>query len=207
MVNWSKTTDEIIYSMLVESTGTHMLDSGGGSNRHWQRNQVKSLEDFQSEPCLVLLDQDSDYPYYKKSTFHHLANSLIYLKNENQELIEWVEADKYHWADNPEGRCLSSMSDIEEYMSDHSYHLTGEYGLEARGTNTYNGECSLTQTLQFITLGDTYESDIIALSIHNGADVRGGYTDYKIFKMCEDMFYSWYEEYDEDDHYDLIANI
>ena len=58
MVNWSKTTDEIIYSMLVESTGTHMLDSGGGSNRHWQRNQVKSLEDFQSEPCLVLLDQE-----------------------------------------------------------------------------------------------------------------------------------------------------
>jgi hypothetical protein len=76
-------TNEIIYEMLTESTGTHMLDSGGGSNRYWQRNQVKSLEDFQSEPCLVLMDEDSDYPYYQKSTFHHLANSLIYLKNEN----------------------------------------------------------------------------------------------------------------------------
>tara|TARA_R110001583_G_C5501597_1_gene395807 strand:+ start:184 stop:807 length:624 start_codon:yes stop_codon:yes gene_type:complete len=207
MDNWSRTTDEMIYSMLTESTGTNMLDSGGDSDRHWQRNQVKSFEDFNNEPCLVLLDQDTDYPYYEKSTFHHLANSLIYLKKENQELIEWVEADKYNRSDNPEGRCLSSLDDICKYMSNQSHHLTGELGLETRVINTYNSECSLTQTLQFITLGDTYDSDIIALAIHNGADVRGGYTDYKIFKICEDMFYMWYEEYDEDNHYDLIANI
>ena len=40
----------IIYEMLTESTGKHMLDSGGDNNRHWQRNQQKSLEDFENEP-------------------------------------------------------------------------------------------------------------------------------------------------------------
>ena len=89
------------------------------------------------------------------------------------------------------------MYDIEQYMKE-------KYELEPRVINTYNGECSLTQTLQFVALGDTYDSDIIALSIHNGADVRGGYTDYKIFKICVDTFYSWYEEYDEDNI--LVAN-
>ena len=193
-------TNEIIYQMLTESTGKHMLDSGGEDNRRWQRNQKKSIEDFENEPCLILLDQDSDYPYYQKSTYHHLVNSCTYLPNNNQHLVELIEQDKYDWANNPEGRSLDCMYDIEQYMKE-------KYELEPRIINTYNGECSLTQTLQFISLGDTYESDIIALSIHNGADVRGGYTDYKIFKICEDSFYSWYEEYDEDNHYDLIANI
>ena len=193
-------TNEIIYEMLTESTGRNMLDSGQDDGRHWQINQKKSIEDFENEPYLILLDQDSDYPYFQKSTYHHLVNSCTYLPNNNQHLVEWIEQDKYHWADNPEGRSLDCMSDIEQYMKE-------KYELETRIINTYNGESSLTQTLQFISLGDTYESDIIALSIHNGADVRGGYTDYKIFKVCEDSFYFWYEEYYEDEHYDLIANI
>ena len=193
-------TNEIIYQMLTEPTGKHMLDSGGGSNRHWQRNALKTINDFEKEPRLILLDQDSNYPYYEKSTYHHLVDACTYLPKENQELIEWIEQDQYHWADNPEGRSLDCMYDIEQYMKE-------KYELEPRVINTYNGECSLTQTLQFIALGDTYDSDIIALSIHNGADVRGGYTDYKIFKICVDTFYSLYEEYDEDNHFDLIANI
>lgn len=85
--------------------------------------------------------------------------------------------------------------------------MSERYNLDTHIINTYNGESSLTQTLQFITLGDTYDSNIIALSVHNGADVRGGYTDYKIFEIETDLFYSWYEEYDEDNHFDLIANI
>jgi len=193
-------TNEIIYKMLTEPTGKHMLDSGQDEGRHWQRNQKKSLKDFENEPRLILLDQDSDYPYYKKSTFHHLADSCIYLPNENADLVEWVSENEYDYFKNENGRSLGSMYDIEDYMLE-------TYNLEPRVINTYNGESSLTQTLQFVALGDTYDSDIIALSIHNGADVRGGYTDYKIFKIETDLFYSWYEEYDEENHFDLVANI
>jgi len=193
-------TNEIIYKMLTEPTGKHMLDSGQDEGRHWQRNQKKSLKDFENEPRLILLDQDSDYPYYKKSTFHHLADSCIYLPRENADLVEWVSENEYDYFKNENGRSLGSMYDIEDYMLE-------TYNLEPRVINTYNGESSLTQTLQFVALGDTYDSDIIALSIHNGADVRGGYTDYKIFKIETDLFYSWYEEYDEENHFDLVANI
>ena len=44
-----KQTKQIIYEMLTEPTGKHMLDSGGNENRHWQRNQKMSLEDFENE--------------------------------------------------------------------------------------------------------------------------------------------------------------
>ena len=47
--------------------------------------------------------------------------------------------------------------------------------------NSYNCDSCLSQVIQFVYAGDFYEDNIIALSIHNGADVRGGYTDYKIF--------------------------
>lgn len=193
-------TKEIIYEMLTEPTGKHMLDSGQDEGRHWQRNQKKSLKDFENEPRLILLDQDTDYPYYEKSTFHHLADSCIYLPRENADLVEWVSENEYDYFKNENGRSLGSMYDIEDYMLE-------TYNLEPRVINTCNEESSLTQSIQFITLGDTYDSDIIALSVHNGADVRGGYTDYKIFKIETDLFYFWYEEYDEENHFDLIANI
>ena len=56
-------------------------------------------------------------------------------------------------------------------------------GFKCNHINTYNDDCILSQTLQIIYSDSIFESDnqIIALSIHNGADVRGGYTDFKIF--------------------------
>ena len=35
--------------MLMENTGTHFLDSGGANGRMWQRNQAKTIEDFDNE--------------------------------------------------------------------------------------------------------------------------------------------------------------
>lgn len=37
---------KLVYSMLTENTGIHMLDSGFGEGRGWQRNQKKSIQDF-----------------------------------------------------------------------------------------------------------------------------------------------------------------
>ena len=46
-------TAQVIADMLVEPTGTHMCDSGGESNRHWQQNQGKTVQDFKEEPRLT----------------------------------------------------------------------------------------------------------------------------------------------------------
>ena len=39
ITNWE--TARVVAEMLVENTGTHMLDSGGGSGRMWQRNRAR----------------------------------------------------------------------------------------------------------------------------------------------------------------------
>src|SRR5690606_21387600 len=55
--------------------------------------------------------------------------------------------------------------------------------------NTYNGEEFLSQTLQGTNLHlrgneSNFEfPDYVLLQVHNGADVRGGYTDAKLFKL------------------------
>ena len=200
-------TIEVIYSMLIENTGTHGMDSGGDSGRHWQANQGRTCRDFARDPVYRIYDLDTEYPWCKKSLYHHLVDSLEYLDQANQDLAAWVAADPYHRNKNPMGRCLSSTDDVMEYMDmKHEGYIDSIYGSEpyiqeprssdARYTNTYNGECDLTQDLQFVYLGDTYDCDIIALSIHNGADLRGGYTNYRIFRIDPDMFYDWYLEPD-----------
>ncbi len=48
--------------------------------------------------------------------------------------------------------------------------------------NTYNGEDLLSQTLQFIYWTDEDGAHVL-LQIHGGADVRGGYTDARVFDV------------------------
>ena len=194
---------KVIYDMLTESTGKHMLDSGGDSGRNWQRNQLKSIEDFKNEPHITILDKDTKYPYAGISVFHHLVDSLEYLEDETDHLIEWISKDPYSYRDNPDGRCISSMDTIEQYMAKN--YANDDINL-VHHTNTYNGESSLSQVLQVISVGDTYDCDVIALSIHNGADVRGGYTDYKLFEIkCESFFCSYMDEYQIQDYLECAS--
>ena len=183
-------TKQVIYNMLTENTGTHFLDSGGGNGRHWQRNQLKTVDDFDKEEEIQIMDKDSKYPYLIKSLYHHLIGSCEYLEKDNKDFINWINKNPYSWKDNQDGRCASSMYDVEEYMS-----LT--YGEDIRTEYTYNWENNLSQNIQFMTVGDTYDCNIIALAIHNGADARGGLTDYKIFRIDEDYFYSFNEDVED----------
>ena len=182
-------TKQVIYNMLTENTGKHFLDSGGDNGRHWQRNQLKTIDDFEKEADIKVIDQDTDYPYIIKSLYHHLVDSCTYLEKDTSDLINWINENPYHWRDNPNGRS-NQLVDVEDYM-----RIT--YDRDTRITYTYNYENSLSQDIQYVSLGDTYDCDIIALAIHNGADARGGLTDYKIFKIDEDNFYFDYYDYEE----------
>jgi len=180
-------TKQVIYNMLTENTGTHFLDSGGANDRHWQRNQSKTIDDFEKEEEIQIIDKNSEYPYLIKSLYHHLIDSCEYLEKDNKDFINWINQNPYSWKDNQDGRCAGSMYDVEEYMS-----LT--YGDDIRTEYTFNYDNNLSQDIQFMTVGDTYDCNIIALAIHNGADARGGLTDYKIFRIDEDYFYNFNED-------------
>lgn len=49
-----ETTEQVVAGMLRENTGTHFLDSGGSYGRNWQRNQAVSDEMWEKSPDATL---------------------------------------------------------------------------------------------------------------------------------------------------------
>jgi hypothetical protein len=163
-------TEQVIYEMLTENTGTHMADSGGEDGRHWQRNAKKSLEDFKNEPWATI---DPKYGDSSLSTFHYLNEHLVFSEGMNLMLEDFAK-------DYPEE---SWRETVAMFLDALGVTKRDESVEDARWEfNSYNfDQFFLDQCLQgyFFSLGS---KDYLALQIHNGADVRGGYTAPKIFE-------------------------
>jgi len=156
-------TEEIIYKMLTESTGTNMMDSGMANNRHWQQNQLRTLEDFKKDE---LVEIDKKYNEITLNIFPFLNEFLEYDSDQTENLNNYLA---WHELENNLNNVMSYFN--HELPSSHS----------SKHINSYNEDCILSQTIQLVYSGDFYDHELTALSIHNGADVRGGYTDFKIF--------------------------
>ena len=161
------TTKEILIAMLKENTGTHMCDSGGAYGRNWQRNQSK---DFEKEPAAEVnfsVWKDQLSIEYSRSVFHFLLDRLEFNEELNADFKRFLDANDYY-----DFEAMQAFCDL--------------HGYDSQTINTYNGECNLSQTLQFISFGtgsESYEHDHVLLQIHGGCDVRGGYSEPKIFDL------------------------
>ena len=164
-------TESVLYDMLVEDCGVAMMDSGGDGGRSWQKN--RAIKDFRLLSA-INYEYEKDYGMtISRLLFHHLNDHLTYDKEETKKLEKWLKKnDKY----------TNSTGDVEEYIEqvyggsqDESYY----------SGNTYNGEDLLSQGFSYVTYGDQ-----IFISIHGGADIRGGYSDYKVFTQDDqDMLF------------------
>jgi hypothetical protein len=169
-------TEEVIYGMLTENTGTHFLDSGGATGRMWQRNAMKTLEDFKNEPEAYC--EGGEYPEVGKSTFWILVNNL---KHDADLTAAYWKFDEARPND-------SYFETIEEWLDKLGVPQEGGdfYGDARFGFNTYNwsDEWLGDQTLQGTSFGMGGKYYLI-LQIHGGADVRGGYTKPQVFELDE----------------------
>lgn len=174
-------TETIIAGMLTENTGRHMLDSGGAYGRSWERNQSAvgasggdAVTYFKAREAATI----DKWGCVTLDVFHYLVDRLEYDADLDKELHEF--------ADSPEHKEDAWLTIAEEFAD--KKHEGGN-GYEVQGWNTYNGECLLSQTLQgteFTTeeWGDRY----LVLSIHGGADVRGGYTRPRVFRIESELY-------------------
>lgn len=157
-------TEQVIYEMLTENTGRHILDSGGDSGRAWQRNQALTLDDFRNEARVHF---DARYYDATLSTFHHLTEKLTYSEEWTEELNDYMANTDSYW--------LEMMESFPQSM-----------GWKLVFTdNSYNHESILSQVIQYCVYY-TGEEYLVALQIHGGADVRGGYTRPRIFSIDEE---------------------
>lgn len=157
-------TEEILFEMLTENTGRHMLDSGGDSGRHWQHNQNLTLEAMKSAPAMRL---DTKWGDATLSVFHWLSSQLTYEADENAAFYEWAEGKEGHWLELMEEYALEN--DPDKRFSEIS-------------ANSYNYDSNLSQVIQYQAF-ERNNTVYMLLQIHGGADVRGGYTAPRVFSF------------------------
>lgn len=185
-----KTLKQTIAAMLTQNTGIHMLDSGGAYGRNWQRNAGMTCEDFDAQPAATLeidIRNWQDKPHVDAvltvNIWHKLTSGILEL---DEVCRDFNALDVDDW-----GSVLNGVSNSgEEWLADRGFAWDDHNS----GFNTYNWDNNFSQVIQgnFITLDGEYgEEKYVLLQIHGGADVRGGYTDAKLFKLCDHA-----EEYD-----------
>ena len=174
-------TKDIIKQMLTENTDRHALDSGGANGRHWQRNQGR---DFESEPETVAefsIWQPQDHPQKLEICITHNLYHWMINKLEYNERLD----NCFHKYANRKSQVDLHWPTIVENFTKNASSI---HDNRPMGANTYNNECLLSQTLQY-TQFSTKTGDFVAVQVHNGADVRGGYTAPRIFECEESFFY------------------
>jgi hypothetical protein len=210
MTTMRAVTARMLQEMLTANTGRHFLDSGGVYGRHWERNQGR---DFAVEaPATVnfrVYARDGEARPEIEVTaniYHWLLDRLAYDPPMDRYFRRWVEI-----TESAEGEFGSYLEDIEAFL-DHLKSLGCDVsGLfdegEPTGDNSYNGECILSQTIQYTYANVESPRDVdpcdppqdwddldanalraglldgtyVFLQIHGGCDVRGGYTRPTVF--------------------------
>lgn len=168
----------LIYKMLTTNTGRALCDSGDAYGRNWEKNAVKSIDDFEREPSATI----EIYKYEREgviswdispsfSLYHHLkqALSLDELCNEFNALpVDDWRGDYYGVSD-------AGM----DWLALNEFEPVGD------SFNSYNWSANFSQVVQYQQL-KLFGEHYLLLQIHQGCDVRGGYTDAKLFKLdCE----------------------
>lgn len=168
----------LVYKMLTENTGKAMCDSGGSDGRMWQRNQSKTLKDFIAQPeCWLDVERYNSRLEVNPtiSVFHYLIQNLeldnICDSFNRKKVLDWDSEEFYG---------VSSKGET---------FIMNQFTVKGDSWNTYNWDSNFSQTMQGVELEHNVTGDrYVLLQIHGGADVRGGYTDAKLFKIhkhCE----------------------
>ena len=183
-VTQTLTTEQVIISQLTENCGTHFLDSGGIFGRNWQRNQGR---DFAKEPS-----SRAEWDAWRKEGAEYGKLELCATISLYHWMVHNLEFD-------PEQQ--AKLDELAEEMPNESWlGLADEFanrygGKDSNCYNTYNtpDTVDLSQVLQYHTLfldeDNEYDPSHVVICVHGGADVRGGYSSPRVYKLKHDESY------------------
>lgn len=159
-------TELVVAEMLGTSTGASILDSGGANGRHWQLNAGKQVTDWLNEPRVTV---DPRWGDVTLSVFHHVTEKATYCKELDVQFTAYAATQENTYY----------LQDIESWLE-----LIG--GAVEYSDNSYNHESNLSQVIQYTAFSLGGVTGYVALQIHQGADVRGGYTAPRIFQLDDE---------------------
>lgn len=187
---------DLIKDMMLTKTWTHMLDSGWEDGRHWQRNQDRIFEDESVVEC-------EWWPW-----FEYTINLYWYLTN-NLTLDTWCE--EFNSLPCPDWESQEAYGLSQQWED----WLKSNWFIFKESFNSYNWDTSLSQVIQWTWIENERApyAEYLLLQIHQGADVRWGYTDAKLVRLQSDKYLSedvWWickvngEEKVIDNYYDWV---
>lgn len=191
---------EVIKAQLTTNTGTHFLDSGGAYGRHWEENQ--------DDPPWEQPAWNVDHGFVTNNVYHYMDRHLdrnracvaleaalhAYSFSDDRKRDPWLRCQEEFAESLLSGNVTASILRtlglpdvfIEDVLGVQA-ELRSERAAanEPATINTYNGEFhGLSQVLQGTNLGGPY-ADYVFLQVHQGADVRGGYTGPRVYEVWD----------------------
>lgn len=167
----SDVTANKLAEMFTENTGRHVLDSGSAYGRSWERNAGMVASDFLARPAVRY---DAEYGTITVDMFHFLNERLTYVPTLTADFTAFD-------ADRPDDLWSATLDAWLDGLGVAPEGDDGFYSDARWGFNTYNFDDALIDGtfagVKFVYSGVEY----VALQVHGGCDVRGGYTAYKIF--------------------------
>lgn len=185
--------EPVLRDQLTENTGRHPMDSGRHYGRSWEQNQ--------DNPPWEQPEWDVSMDYVAHNVYHYMRRSLG-----RDRVAVALEEALYAFGNRPDRERESWLQSMEDFAeaSANGRHYVGDLvdlGLHRESAevvvghahecsdkpplthNTYNSEYhTLSQCLQFVTLGGPY-SEYVAVQVHGGADIRGGYTAPRVYRQ------------------------
>lgn len=174
-----------------QNTGIDLCDSGGDSGRHWQQPPESA-----ATPAIGWSDDGQgiintatmlDETFNIEMRFNCWPQELAELIWQIMPKINYFEEEGEYTLTGPlfdnEDFSETEIAEVKDWVLAH----VNNYGMDSLDrigelTNTYNGENDLSQNVIYEVLSernDWYENEnsVFLISTHNGADVRGGYSD------------------------------
>jgi hypothetical protein len=201
-------TKNLLTKQLLQNTGRAMGDSGDAYGRNFERLAESGIdfnEGLRVDDCSVTipiatyllnnLDRNKKCEKLETLLLSQLkkldkeATSLSY--GNGDELIEIIKKMSGHYY----------LDSIDKFIDNDNKNISF--------VNTYNFDSDLSQVIQFLRF-NLDGTDYIILETHNGCDVRGGYSDGRVYEVTEDYFgYSLQVncevQIEEDGDYDFVS--
>lgn len=189
----ARDAEPVIRSQLLEDTGKHMLDSGDAYGRHWQQNR--------KNPPWERPEYRVEDEYVVHNLYHYMVRQLRRTSHSviiEKALYAFAYSDEYErtaW-----NACIADFieqshnfeympSDVleEDELRDFAY-MVEEFDTDVIHWNTFNQENhTLSQDIQAVSL-DGIHGEHVIVQVHNGADIRGGYTAPRVYRQHDILF-------------------
>jgi hypothetical protein len=212
-------TTDVLTTLLKENTGRHPLDSGSAYGRHWERNQ--QIDDFETDTDTVSITlhesevgPDNTDRLDIRPTVHvydWLKANLTY-----DETADAATRTFHAWAttdDRADRSWLARMEDwvgtgtaVNTYNDEYDiksqilqfvpFRLAGPIGYcDEQDADPAPGELVVDDAIyRPVKTRDPYDAEFVLLQVHNGCDVRGGYTPPIAFRVV-DPDYLYHQPY------------